>query len=424
MKKIVCLLCVFCLLTGCTKTEAPQEEAPIKVIEAVPIEDEARFATETTVDKAFATAAMDRAVEKLRKNIDKFSASFPQPYSVDDTYVTDSDINWTSGMLTGCYWLAYEYTGDEVFKEAALRHTEIYKSYAKSKEKLNDHDTGFIYIPSCIAGYKITGDTSLRDAALHAANILLTHYDWENHFIIRSGMRDTKNYDGYRMLVDSMMNIPLFFFAYEETGDKTYYDAAVGHYNATKQYLIRKDGSSFHHYQFDPKTGDPVYGLTHQGHSDVSCWSRGQAWLIYGYPIAYSYTQDESILPVAKSVTNYYLNRLTPNNVPYWDLAFTFGRSEPKDTSAAAITTCGMLEMCKFLPDDAPEKAFYQNAAAMQLNSMVEIYESPEGADGLLRKVTHSVPHDQGIEEYGIYGDYFYMEALMRYINPEWNRYW
>ena len=383
-----------------------------------------RFLKKTTVDKQKLDNAMKRAVDRLRKNLVAFNGGFPATCTKDYKYEVSEQFNWESGMLTGCSLLAYKYTGDEFFKKEAEKHIDIYKAHSKTGEWLEDHDVGFIFLPSCVAGYKITGDLSMRDAALDAAKILLSHYDWDNHFIIRSGVRDISNYNMYRTLVDSMMNIPLFFWAYNQTGDKTYYDAAVGHYHTTIKYLIREDGSSFHHYQFDPVTGKPVGGVTLQGNSNESCWARGHSWLIYGFPIAYSYTNDEEIIEVHKNLSYFYLNKLPSDYISYWDLDFTDGSDEPRDSSAAAITTCGFLEMSKYLPDGEP-KVFFKNAADAQMNALIDLCENhDDDKDGLILHVTHALPQKQGIDECAIYGDYFYMEALSRYLDADFERFW
>ncbi len=389
------------------------------------LNDKDRFTSESPVDEAKAREAMDRVIAKLRENIDVFSVTFPKPGSTDYKYTTQDGINWTSGMMTGMYWMAYEYTGDPVFKDAAMRRMDSYKEQAETGSGLNDHDTGFKYSLSCVAGYKLTGDESMRRAALDAAAVLLDHYDWDNHFIIRSGKRDPNSYNSYRTMVDTMMNIQLFFFAYEETGDQRYYDAAVGHYRTTLTYLVREDGSSYHHYQFDPVTGAPVGGLTWQGNRDESCWSRGHAWLLYGFPLSYAYTGNEDTMTDYGKIASYYLNNLPSDNVPYWDFDFSEGSEEPRDTSASAIAICGFLELCEYLSDGSYEKTIFKNAADAQMNALIDNYQNTrEDADGLILGVTYAKPQGQGIGECAIFGDYFYMEALMRYLNPNFVRYW
>lgn len=132
------------------------------------------------------------------------------------------------------------------------------------------------------------------------------------------------------------MNLPLLFWAYEETGKEVYRDRAVSHLKATLKTIVREDGSTYHTFFFDPETGDPERGETHQGFSDDSCWARGQAWGIYGLAICYRYTKLEEIIPLWEKVTDYFVRHLPEDDVPYWDLCFTEG-DEPRDTSSAAI---------------------------------------------------------------------------------------
>ncbi len=404
---------------------APDTDAAKVTIPGLILTDSERYTAASPVDKTEAKEAMDRVIAKLKENIDEFSGAFPNPGSTDFQYTTSDNINWTSGMMTGMYWMAYEYTGDEVFKDAAVRKMNQYKEQARTGEGLGDHDTGFKYSLSCVAGYKITGDESMKKAALDAAEVLLDHYDWGNHFIIRYGTPSNISYNGYRTMVDSMMNIQLFFFAYEETGDKEYYDAAVGHYRTTLKYLVREDGSSYHHYQFDPITGEAVGGLTWQGNSDESCWSRGHAWLMYGFPLSYSYTKNQDIVDNFGKIAGFYLNNLPKDNVPYWDFDFSDGSEEPRDTSASAIAICGLLEMYDYISDDSEQKAIFKNAADAQMNALLDNYQNTrDDADGLLLGVTYALPQGLGIEECAIFGDYFYMEALMRYLVPDFVRYW
>ena len=415
---------IICFVSGCSSQKyASKVSWDEREYQDVELDNKERYLEHTTIDDVLLEDAMQRACDKLRGNIGDFKNGFPNVATENGSYEVSERFNWTSGMLTGCYWLAYQYTGDEVFKNAAEHMIEIFAEHAKTGEWLNDHDTGFIYSPSCVAGYKITGDESMKTAALDAAEILYNHYDSENKFIIRSGKRSDNNYDMYRALVDSMMNIPLFFFAYEETGDEKYLNASVDHYHTTMAYLIRDDGSSYHHYQFDPESGNPVKGLTWQGYSDESCWSRGHSWLLYGFPIAYSYTQNAEILPLYKNISNYYLNRLPSDNIPYWDLVFTESSDEPRDSSAAAISICGFLEMINHIEDEE-QKEILKNAADAHMLSLIKNCENRYEGDGLLNHVAYAVPQELGIDTSTIFADYFYMEALMRYLEPDFIRYW
>ena len=111
--------------------------------------------------------------------------------------------------------------------------------------------------------------------------------------------------------------------------------------------------------------------------------------------------------------------------VPYWDLSFTEG-DEPRDSSAGAIAICGLLEACRSMPLDSEHKNRYYNAAVCMMASMIENYttKDDEKSNGLLNHGTYYYAGNIGIDECCIWGDYFYMEALMRFLNPDWKKYW
>ena len=386
-----------------------------------------RFTEQFRVPMEKFEAAADRAIKRMEKSLERFFDKFPTTsHSATNQYDQTDRVGWASSMGTGMYWLSYELSGNESFLRTAENHCRKCAVAAETGTNLDDHDTGFKFTPSCVAHYKITGDQRSKQAALRAAEILLAHYSWKNHFIVRVGDGTVNyHYDFCRALVDSMMNIPLFFWAYEQTGKQVYLDAAVGHYHTTEQYLIREDGSSYHHYQFDPATGDPVRGLTFQGHADESCWSRGHAWLVYGYPVAHSYTRDPHTIDIAKKVTNYFLNHLPGDLVPYWDFDFGEGSLEPRDSAAGAIAVCGMLELCRQLPKDSEEYTFYYTAAARIFEAIIDKCEiTSEKEDGLMAHVTGAKPLTSDIDTIATYGDYFYLEALMRFLHPDWRMYW
>ena len=226
-------------------------------------------------------------------------------------------------------------------------------------------------------------------------------------------------------MMDTLMNIALLYWTGEVTGDKKFTDVANAQIRTTDNYLIREDSSSYHHYQFEPGSFKPLYGVTLQGNRDESTWSRGHSWGVLGLPIAYTYSGDEKLLALHKNVTYYFLNHLPEDLLPYWDFDFIDG-DEPRDSSAAVISVCGMLEAAKYLPDSAPEKKVYKTAAAKILEAVIDkcSYETGDNFAGLIGHVTGAKPQGIGIDACAVYGDYFYLEALMRYVNPDWKRYW
>lgn len=383
-----------------------------------------RFSAPHLIASEKIDAAIEKALAKIERNIAAWDDGFVGTYTTGYRYPIGENDNWVCGMHTGLYLLAYELSGKKVFLDAAIRQLETYKRRVDEKIALNDHDVGFVYTPSCVAAYRITGDEKYRDWALQAANHLYdAGFAKKGGFILRGF--NWPGEGGCRTMMDTLMNAPLLFWSAEETGNKAHYEAALSQEKITERLLIREDASSFHHYQFEPDTYQPRCGVTWQGHSDDSCWSRGHSWGVYGFPIAYAYCKEPWLADLHKDITYYMLNHLPEDLVPYWDYDFMEG-DEPRDTSASVIAVCGMNEMCRYLSDDAPQKAVFESAAAQLLDAVIDHYTGDIGTpyEGLIHHVTAGVPQNIGINECAIYGDYFYLEALMRFKNPGWVRYW
>ena len=99
-----------------------------------------------------------------------------------------------------------------------------------------------------------------------------------------------------RTIMDTMMNLDLLFWAGKETGDPRYAEIAAAHARTTLTHHLRPDGSTSHVCDFDPETGAFLKQDTHQGMSATSCWSRGQAWGVYGFADCYRATGDPAFL--------------------------------------------------------------------------------------------------------------------------------
>jgi len=376
-----------------------------------------RFEREYQIPERKLEFAIEKALDVLEKNMERFGDRFPQNRSEYAVYKKgEENNNWTCGLFTGTYWLAYELSGERKFKEFAEKHINSFFSRVESDIEMDTHDVGFCFSPSCVAAYKITGDKRAKQIAIAAAEKLM-HYRWceRDGFIWCCG---------HRIIVDTMINIPLLFWASEETGDDKFRHAAISHYKNTLKYLVRDDYSTYHHFEINEQTGEPIRGVTLQGYSDESCWSRGHAWTVYGFPIAYSYTKDESLVDVSKNLAYYALNHLPEDLIPYWDFDFVSG-DEPRDSSAGAICVCGMMDMCRYLPDSAPQKKIFKNASAMMLEALIDNCTTPphKYAEGLLYKTSGAVPFKISIEDIAPYGDYPYLEALTRFVKPSWERY-
>lgn len=398
-------------------------ENVIKKIHVEPINRKAEYEAAGFLTREEVTAAMDRVADQVRCNMEYFGTRFPSSATRNQTYGVIDNIEWTDGFWTGLLWLCYEYTGDDAFKNLALKNVDSFLNRVEKRIELDHHDLGFLYSLSCVAGYKLTGSAEGRKAGLLAADKLMERFQEKGGFIQAWGELGAR--DNYRLIIDCLLNIPLLHWAFLETGNPVYRNAAVRHYEAACNNVIRDDASAYHTFYFDPGTGEPLKGVTRQGYSDDSAWARGQAWGIYGIPLNYRYVKDDSAFNLFKGMTNYFLNRLPEDQVCYWDLIFTDGSNQSRDSSAAAIGVCGIHEMLKYLPEVESDKNTYRHAMHCILRSLIERYTAPEIKPGnpVLLHGVYSWHSGKGVDEGNIWGDYYYMEALMRFYK-DWNLYW
>lgn len=392
-------------------------------IEREPIKNPKQFDLVKELTPQFLQNAIDNALLKVKSNIDVFSDGYPEPSSIDGEYKKIPNNEWTSGFWSGQLWLAYELSNDKAFLDAGLEQVQSYSNRIVNREQVDHHDLGFLYSLSCVACYKNTGNAEAKTAALLAADCLLERYLEPAGIIQAWGDLNDPNEAG-RMIIDCNLNLPLLYWASEETGSSKYKDAANSHILQSLRYLIREDASTFHTYFLDTITGEALRGATHQGFSDDSCWSRGQAWGMSGFPLVYRFYPAPALIEQACRVTNYFLNRLPDDLVCYWDLDFTEG-DQPRDSSSAAIAVCGILELLKSLPISDPDRKTYEAAAKSIMVSLINNYTSNSHTPGhgLIKHGVYHKPNNVGVDEYCIWGDYFYLEALTRF-KQTWEPYW
>lgn len=371
--------------------------------------------------------AMDFSVSQILNCLPEFTDQFQKPYSEGGFYRPMGNDEWTTGFWTGQIWLAYEWCGDTRLLNAAKIQVKDFLKRIDEKHLVDHHDMGFLYSPSCVAAYKLTKDPLGREAAIKAADQLISRYHPVGEFIQAWGPMDQP--ENYRLIIDCLLNLPLLYWASEETGDSKYRDIAEKHLHTAMANVIREDDSTWHTFFFDMKTGAPDHGATCQGYKDASAWARGQAWGIYGSALAYRYTGEARYIKSFERVLGYYLKHLPKDMVPFWDLCFTDGDDQPRDSSSASIAACGLLEMAKYV--DEERSAEYKKRARQMLKALYDSYavKDPEVSNGLVLHSTYSnhSPYNtcrhEGVDECNTWGDYFYMEALTR-LSKKWEPYW
>ncbi|MDD2306284.1 MAG: glycoside hydrolase family 88 protein [Prolixibacteraceae bacterium] len=318
--------------------------------------------------------------------------------------------DWCSGFFAGCLWLMYEHTNDEKWKSEAEKFTEL---LTDQQWNLRTHDMGFKMYSSFGNGFRLINNNSYRETLIQSAKTLITRYN-EKVGCLRSWDHNQDKWQ-FPVIIDNMMNLELLFWATRETGDSVYYKIAVTHALTTMKNHFRPDYSCYHVIGYDPETGKVLQRNTHQGYSDESAWSRGQAWALYGYTMVYRETLNPVFLEQAKHIANFlFSNRNMPADlIPYWDFDAPGIPNEPRDVSAAAVIASALLCLKNFVPEKAAE---YQVKASLILKQLTKNYRSEPGSNQgfLLDHSTGSKPHGSEVDVPLIYADYYYLEALSR----------
>jgi hypothetical protein len=318
---------------------------------------------------------------------------------------------WCSGFFGGICWKLYDFSGASFWRKAANKW-----SMAVKKERFNTstHDLGFMIYCPFGNGYQLTKRREYRRILLTAARSLASRFDPQRG-VIKSW--DTFHEYDYPVIIDNMMNLEFLFWAFHATGDSSYYRICISHADSTLKNHFRSDYSSFHVVCYGPH-GEVLARKTHQGYSDASAWSRGQAWGLYGYTVMYRETRNPKYLQQAEGIANFYMHHpnMPEDGVPYWDFNAPGIPKEERDASAAAIACSALLELQQWANEGKRNE--YIQFATKQLKSLSSpAYRSRKGENGnfLLK---HSVGHKPGGIEVDvplIYADYYYIEALQRY---------
>ena len=376
-------------------------------------------------------AWIDEAVEKIVKKMDLVSERSRNkiPYTAkngvhddrsreDQTFSADDGLNWwCNGFWAGMLWQMYHVAGDEKYAKIARISEEKLDRCFSDYYGLH-HDVGFMFLPSAVADYRLTGNPDSRKRGLHAANLLAGRFNPVGKFIrawndIPGSQDDTIGWS----IIDFLFNIPLLYWASEETKDPRFGQIAKMHADTVMETFVRPDGSVRHIVEFDPFTGEMVRDYGGQGYGQGSSWTRGQTWGLYGFLMSYRHTGKQEYLDTAKRIAHYFIaNAAMTDYLPLCDFR---APEEPVyyDSTAGACAACGLLEIARFVPEN--EKKLYEDSAYRILRAMEEHFANwDEDADAILEmgKVAY---HGEAGQEAIIYGDYFFIEAILRMLDKD-----
>ncbi|RSM12469.1 hypothetical protein CDV31_006310 [Fusarium ambrosium] len=313
---------------------------------------------------------------------------------------------WTCGFFPGCIYSLLERFIK--YPESMKSSTSNGKNLSALRNRLealgrtwsdpihgesrltNTHDMGFIMLPHMRPRWELYHDKKALESIITSARNLATRFSlvvgairsWDEDIWLLVTSGRGKRGD-YIVIIDSMCNLDLLFYAASQTGDVYLAQVAETHARTLLQSHIRPEPnsarngysgllySSFHVANFSWSTGEILERLTAQGHSPTSTWSRGQAWAILGYAQTYMWTRKSEFLQVACGLAEFFLLKMEtapdcveinirgPNGslkkagryVPMWDFSAPSEEFSPplRDTSAGVCAANGLLILSQAL---------------------------------------------------------------------------
>ncbi len=347
---------------------------------------------------------------------------YPKTYHANsDTFETSGSGWWCSGFYPGT--LLYL---NEAFNQPKLKLEidRVLNDLKKEQYNTTTHDLGFMMYCSFGNAERLNPNQEYKEILMNSAKSLVTRYNdtvksirsWDSAPWNKAGKGDLV------VIIDNMMNLELLFWATKNSGDSLYYNIAVNHADKTIENHFRKDYSSFHEVIYDEKTGAVKAQITNQGAADGSAWARGQAWGLYGYVVMFRETKNTKYLKQAMAIADFILNHpnLPDDLIPYWDFNAPNIPDAYRDSSAAAIIASALLELQNYT--DGAIKETYKTKARTILENLLEPeYLAEEGSNGgfILKHGLGNMPNNTEIDVPLTYGDYYFVEAMLRYKKVE-----
>jgi unsaturated chondroitin disaccharide hydrolase len=351
--------------------------------------------------------ALTFAAAQSQRILTKYPGYTPM-YTVGGVWNREGErwTHWCEGFFPGILWLLHKHTGERSWREAAERYSRALEPRRFDRDV---HDLGFLFFSTYLRWFHLTGDITLRQVLIDAGRTLALRRQKGGYLASFVGP--------HSLFIDVMMNVGIILWAANATGDDNLRQVALEHCRTTARYLVRPDGGTAHEGTFDPE-GTFLGQTTHQGWKPESTWSRGLAWAIYGFTAVHRLSGEREFLDVARRCAEFYLRRTPAALVPYWDYDLPDDVPHLWDSSAAAITASGLWDLGEALAGTADQE-HYHGAAQTILQTLCggEFLprKSPEW-EGIVRHGIYHYHKKLGVDESVVWGDHFFVEALVKLL--------
>lgn len=365
--------------------------------------------------------------------------------------------SWPAGFFAGIAWHFANTTGDEDWLDWAQQLNQRLSGWPTRQQ---DHDIGFNVLTSFAESYRLLGRSEDRTAIVTAAeNFSSVHWMpavgslWSFNFNNRGPNGRVEPAGSERVvgpirarqnvIIDTSMNIELLFLGARKGGDPELWQRGLSHMQNVVRDMVRPDGGTIQVVdywltdQFDGEgellfaAGSKRGAYAWQGYTHESTWSRGQGWVIHGLASAFRETGDPILKEGLLRTADFYLRNTPEDGVPYWDfdaadiedavyLEFYQNRGADllaRDSSAAAITAAGLLQMVRLIDDETLRQRYFDFAERILVS-----LSTPEADGGYLAQgtdfasiLTQGTYTFDGTHKGLAWGDFYFIQALQRY---------
>lgn len=393
------------LSDGQAETETdPDEPSSLRHVQPYHIPE---LFTENITAKIFRTASetLKDSTKSINGDPLAYPETVPQTGPRTGKYEFREPDFWTCGFFPGSIYALLErgikypkhfLKGNTVNHEDIRRHLQLLANAWSSSlhsmaSRTDTHDIGFIIMPALKRDLEVFGNEQSLHSIIQAAKSLATRYvpsakalrSWD--VLVKSEITVTDQNENMLVIIDSLCNLDLLFYAAAHSGDGLLADLAGEHARTVLRTHLRAENgisvpkkgyhgqlySTCHVANIHPLTGTLKWQWTAQGYSNGSTWARGQAWAILGYAQTYTWTKDTLFLDAACGTAEYFLHRLEsapacvesnlnseehttrPNGetkktkgryVPLWDFDAPVNPLHPlRDSSAGVIAANGLV---------------------------------------------------------------------------------
>lgn len=360
----------------------------------------------------FASSQMGKTLMQINNS----ASTYVERTGSDGPWKTTTNAAWTAGFLPGEMWQLFTFNGDNNWRDKAIK----WLTPLASRATVDTGDLAFKFMTSTLPYYQLTGNATARQTLINAADQKMKQWNetvgafkttW---FTTKSGNPDAN----FPVLLDMTTDMSLLLWAADETGNALYRTRAISHMEKVVQYIQRADGSTSHFAMFNSTTGAFVLNETYQGYANDSTWSRGQAWAILSFTDIAHRTGRADFLLAAQKAADWYLDHLPADFVPYWDFSDPTIPNTYRDSSAAAVSASGLIQLSRITLDPILSLK-YKTAAENILKSLLSQDYLAEGTvhRGVLNHGASNIPNNiYGRDCSLIYGDYYLLEAMNRYM--------